>query len=403
MAVHINCTHCGALCQVDDSLLGNNVRCGRCSKVFVANAEEKASTGAPASSAGASAAVGKSIGSKLGSFFSGAKNMFQKQTAATEQAPVAKVEPESKATATESDEDIGIDFDEEGLDLMQKDAGEEQAHAPVLGDIPEPVHGLFRLDIGCCTSVGRVREKNEDSFLIQHQVWSNLDKRRDSALVIVADGMGGHEAGDRASKMTLQHVSSALGSILNNLGNPDGQTNASESFKSQLESAIKAANKAVFDVSQSEAGRKGMGSTAAVALIRDGQADIGHVGDCRVYHYRAGHLKQVTKDQTLVERMIDLGQLTREEAEEHETRNEVTQAVGIHANIEPGYYNLKLAPGDWLIVACDGLHAHVKSNMLAEALHAAPFSASLVAQYLVDMANHLGGSDNCTVVAVRCF
>ena len=101
--------------------------------------------------------------------------------------------------------------------------------------------------------------------------------------------------------------------------------------------------------------------------------------------------------------MVELGTLTAEEARTHPQRNEVTQAVGRHPELQPASHRLQLGAGDWLVVASDGLHAHVDEAALAAALVAAPPSAAALAKHLVDLANQAGGSDNCTVVAARCW
>ena len=146
-----------------------------------------------------------------------------------------------------------------------------------------------------------------------------------------------------------------------------------------------------------------MGATAAVVVVWNGRVVIGHIGDCRVYHYHALQLKQVTRDQTLVSRMVELGQLKPEEAIRHPASNEVLQAVGTRTMIEPARYKLKLIPGDWLLVACDGLHGQVDDRTIQATLSKAPLSAPLLAGRLVDLADQSGGADKCTVVAVRCY
>jgi protein phosphatase len=171
----------------------------------------------------------------------------------------------------------------------------------------------------------------------------------------------------------------------------------------RIDQALKAANKAVHNKGLADPGCKGMGATAAAVFVVDGQAFIGHVGDCRVYHCRAGTLTQVTRDQTLVARMVELDKLSEKEALTHPNRNEVSQAVGRHPDLQPAAYQLKLSPGDWLLVACDGLHAHLDANQVTQALREAPASAAAAAHYLVDLTNEAGGSDNTTVVAVRCY
>ncbi len=130
---------------------------------------------------------------------------------------------------------------------------------------------------------------------------------------------------------------------------------------------------------------------------------IGHVGDCRVYHYHSGELKQITTDQTLVGRMVELGQLTPEEARKHPARNQVSQAIGVRTVLDPAHYKLKLVPGDWLLVACDGLHSQVDDKIIQATIKKAPPSAYLLTSRLVEMANQSGGNDNCTVVSVRCY
>src|SRR5262249_13648996 len=145
-----------------------------------------------------------------------------------------------------------------------------------------------------------------------------------------------------------------------------------------LDYAIREANRTVFRKAKSSAPYKGMGATVAVLLVWDGQALIGHVGDCRVHHHHSGRLTQVTKDQTLVARMIELGKLTPEEAKNHPARNDVIQAVGKHREVTPAAYQVKLEPGDWLVVASDGLQAHVDAAALqAQVSQSAPSAAHL--------------------------
>jgi protein phosphatase len=268
---------------------------------------------------------------------------------------------------------------------------------------PAPVAAAtYRLDIASATSPGRVRKRNEDSFLVQQWSWCNLDSRHDMAAIVVADGLGGHEAGDQASGMAIRQIGAGLAPLFQGaLAGPI--TDLGPALLAEtIERSIKETNRAVHRRGQTEAGCRGMGATAAVVLIWDGQAQIGHVGDCRVYHQRADRLTQVTRDQTLVERMVELGQLMPKEALTHPARSEVLQAIGNYADIAPAAYQLQLIAGDWLLVACDGLHTHVNAAQLQETIRKAP-AASVMAQQLVDLANQGGGTDNCTVVAVRCY
>ena len=168
-----------------------------------------------------------------------------------------------------------------------------------------------------------------------------------------------------------------------------------------VEGALLEAHQAVRERARQDARLQDMGATAAAVLVWDRRAVIGHVGDCRVYHRHEDQFRQVTRDQTLVTRMVDLGKLSPQEAAHHPGRNEVTQALGKRARLEPGRAEVTLAHGDWLIVCCDGLYAHVNDAALAKAVNEALLPADL-ADDLVKMADEGGGSDNCTVIAAFC-
>lgn len=410
--MRVQCPHCKAVCQVDPLILGGQLKCGKCTRLFTAirqplppgagSVPSSATTTAPEVECSAEASSAKTPSTsparaRLSSLWSGVQNIYQK--IATPRTPAGAI-PSATDSSAADDGDMGLDLDSPDSGI---ETPETQPDEPTLGADPPALHGEFRLDVAGCSSVGRVRTRNEDSFLTMQYTWSSLDRRHDVALVIVADGMGGYDAGDRASRLTILQSAASLGPVLANFLKLDASANRPSSFRAPVQAALKSANAAVYQQAQTEPGCKGMGATVAAVLVWDGRVDIGHIGDCRVYHFRHGTLTQVTRDQTLVERMIELGQLTRAEAESHPARNEVTAAVGRHPDIDPAYCECTLLPGDWLVVSCDGLHAHVNQPALIEALHAAPSSAALLANYLVALANHQGGSDNCTVVAVRCY
>jgi protein phosphatase len=259
----------------------------------------------------------------------------------------------------------------------------------------------LRLDIGSATSAGRVRKHNEDSYLVQHLAWGTSDDRHDSALLVVADGMGGHAGGARASGMVVRGLGSALACLLGG-GLTGPLPDAPGVLLGALQSALQEVNRAVYRQAQTEPGCKGMGATTAAVLLWDNQALVSHVGDCRVYHQRAGRLTQVTRDQTLVARMVDLGKLTPREALQHPARNEVAQAVGKQPDLSPSRHQIPLLAGDWLLIASDGLQAHLDHVTLQQEITKAPPSASQFTQQLVELAERRGGSDNCTILGVRC-
>jgi protein phosphatase len=260
-----------------------------------------------------------------------------------------------------------------------------------------------RLDIGSASSRGRVRERNEDSLFVQQLTWIAQDQSHEIALIVVADGMGGHPAGDQASRLVIRTMGSVLAPLLTGALNGQFKDAAAPTLAETIDYAIQEANRAVYRKGKADPACKGMGATAAVVLAWDGQALIGHVGDCRVYHQSGNRLTQVTRDQTLVARMVELGQLTPEEAATHPARNEVTQAIGARAEVEPSQHRLQLTRGDWLIIACDGLYTHVDDRALQDAVSRSAHSATRLASYLIDLANRGGGTDNCTVVTAYCY
>ncbi len=281
------------------------------------------------------------------------------------------------------------------------------AHRVLQGELPstEPIPataGALRMGIAGLTSTGKQRSSNEDTFLIQQLTWFETQNYQ-LALIIVADGVGGHSAGDVAARLVIRTVGNALAPVLCGALSGKFDNVTRRGLAASIEGALKNANQAVRSQAGSNPRFKGMGATAAVAIIWNGRVVIGHVGDCRVYHFSRGALKQVTNDQTLVGRMVELGQLTPEEARTHPARNQVSQAIGVRTALDPAHYKLKLVPGDWLLVACDGLHSQVSDDVIQATFKKAPPSAYLLTSRLVDLANQAGGNDNCTVVSVRCY
>ncbi len=268
---------------------------------------------------------------------------------------------------------------------------------------PSPAFSPFRLDIGSATNRGQVRPRNEDCFLVQHLTWSDLDICRETALVIVTDGLGGHQAGDQAARLVIRTVGGAINGLLASALGRQLRDTSLDNLNEQILQAIKQANQTVLQKAKTDPALKGMAATVAVVLVWNGRVIIGHVGDCRVYLFRQDRLEQVTKDQTIVARMLELGQLTPEEAQDHPARHEITQAVGMRSGLDPAPYNLWLKQGDCLIVASDGLNAHVDERMIATAIRKTGYSASILAHHLVELANKGGGEDNITVAAINCY
>jgi serine/threonine protein phosphatase PrpC len=273
---------------------------------------------------------------------------------------------------------------------------------PSTEPIPQTA-GALRLDIAGVTSIGRERSRNEDSFLVQHLTWSDLNENHQLALVIIADGMGGHAGGEQAARLVLRTIGTILAPLLTGALSTDKREVTRAGLANSIDLAIKEANRVVIRAATADRRLKGMGATGAVVVVWNGRGVIGHIGDCRVYHYHTLKLKQVTRDQTVVNRMVELGQLEPAEAAGHPASNQVLQAIGSRTTIEPARHKLKLVPGDWLLVACDGLHGQIDDHTIQSTVNKAPPAAALLAGRLVDLADESGGADNCTVVAVRCY
>jgi serine/threonine protein phosphatase PrpC len=314
-----------------------------------------------------------------------------------------------RAAEEEEQEFISLEWDGDNANVeeeMAKEILDELEEVSDEGPMAQPsapakpAGRAQRLVLGSATTRGRVRDRNEDSLLVQQYCWSNRDRRQDVALIVVADGMGGHQAGDRASGLVIRAFGGVLTPVVNSALNGEAPPTAAV-LAETLDRGLQEANRLVLQTAKDNPDCKGMGSTAVAVLIWNGHAFISLAGDCRVYHWRGGQLTQLTRDQTLVARMVELGQLTPEEALRHPRRNEVIQAVGKPGRLDPGRFEQPLQRGDWLVACCDGLYAHVDDPMLSAAIGKAG-TASELAQRLIDLANQGGGSDNCTVVAVHC-
>jgi serine/threonine protein phosphatase PrpC len=259
---------------------------------------------------------------------------------------------------------------------------------------PEPI----RLHVSRATSPGRVRDRNEDGLLVAQLAWAAGGADHEIALMAVLDGMGGHAAGDRAAAVAAHGLASALLPRLAGLVAGVEPLPDDAGFLEMLDLALWEANRAVHRVAAEDQALTGMGATAVAALVCDGTAAICHVGDCRAYLWRGGTVRVLTRDQTLAARMVELGTLTERQAKGHPAASQVTQALGRQYDIEPSRQTLALAADDMLVLACDGLHAH-----LDEAAVAAVLGRHTTASALVEAANAAGGSDNCTVVVGRAI
>ena len=238
------------------------------------------------------------------------------------------------------------------------------------------------LTVAARTDVGMIRSGNEDSFFAH--------ATRERGIFIVADGMGGHAAGEVASEMTVQIISREL----HDLRDADG------SAEERVSDSIRLANRAVYERTMQESDKQGMGTTASVLLVSGSRYLIGQVGDSRIYLLRDGALKQLTKDHSYVQEQVDAGLLTPEQARYHPYSNVITRCVGASDAVDPDTYSGDLKPGDTFLVASDGLTGMVDDRRLQQLLLSRA-SAGRVVDALIAEANYRGGLDNITAIVVQ--
>jgi PPM family protein phosphatase len=224
-----------------------------------------------------------------------------------------------------------------------------------------------RLRVGARTDVGRVREGNEDGFVASEPLFA------------VADGMGGHQGGEVASKVALETLQKAA----------DGTAD--------LAQVVQEANRAVFARASQDPALLGMGTTLTAVLVEDHRLHLAHVGDSRMYLARDGRLERITRDHTVVEGMVEQGRLTPEEAAIHPQRSILTRALGVEDDIQVDETDLDVRPGDRVLLCSDGLTGMVDEDEILRLLgeHQDPQAAT---DALVDAANRAGGQDNITAV-----
>jgi serine/threonine protein phosphatase PrpC len=272
-----------------------------------------------------------------------------------------------------------------------------------------------RLEIASWTTTGMVRSGNEDAFALFHASVAHENQLEETALVLLADGMGGYEAGEVAAALTIQALRNNLlkqkpmaafaGDAVVAAGHEE-QTKFPrpeldvDTCKALLAAALEDANRQVHAAAHADQGRQDMGCTAEAVYVDGRHVVVGHVGDSRTYHLHEGRLLQLTQDQTWVQRMVELGALTPQEAETHPRRSELQQAIGGRPNVEPALYDSPLKPGDWVVICSDGLSNHTPAEDLKELLQSAP-SAEWAARRLINHVNLAGATDNATVVVIR--
>ena len=239
------------------------------------------------------------------------------------------------------------------------------------------------------TDVGRVRAENEDSY---QALWGEESPPGVDALLIVADGMGGHAAGEVASRMAVDGV---VGIITGS----DGSASAKgQDYLDVLGRVLQAVNANVYQAGQ-DSDKRGMGTTCTVAVIRGAQLYISHVGDSRAYLLRAGVLHQITEDHSWVEEQVAQGSLSKEEARNHPNRNIITRAIGLEPQVKVDGYLVSLAAEDVVLLCSDGLTTMIEDSQIQSIL--VDNEPEDACRALISAANTAGGHDNITVAIAR--
>jgi protein phosphatase len=248
------------------------------------------------------------------------------------------------------------------------------------------------LEIASCTDPGMVRAHNEDSIA------SDGEK----GLVVLADGMGGYNAGEVASGMATTVIITELQQLLEKRTPYETDAASGQLIAHQLlHEQIAKANTSIYQAAQSQPQYAGMGTTLVVALFYDNRMTVAHIGDSRLYRMRGDELRQITKDHSLLQEQIDSGVLTPQQARQSQNKNLVTRALGIDPSVEPEIHDHEIQAGDIYLLCSDGLCDMVSDEDIGLALHTLSSNLKLCAQHLVQTANDNGGRDNISVILVR--
>jgi len=240
------------------------------------------------------------------------------------------------------------------------------------------------------TDVGRVRDHNEDAFLV--------DKRLN--LFVVADGMGGHAAGEVASQMASHTVREHLAERRDDLASFErGQDTDPEVISRILEEAVRRACRAIHDEGVRDESKRGMGTTLDVLLVIGDRGFIAHVGDARIYLVRQGTVHQLTQDHSLMNELLKRGRLTRDQIEKLDHKNAVTRAVGVYEDVDVDTLHLDVLAGDRFLLCSDGLHGYLEESELLSLV--GDTADEEITGRLIELANERGGKDNITAIFVR--
>lgn len=244
------------------------------------------------------------------------------------------------------------------------------------------------LEIFGLTDEGLVRDHNEDY----------ISCLAESGLAILADGMGGHNAGEVASELAVTSIKEALQEVLS----PEIKDSCNMNFKEVVHEAVVYANDEINSHAKEHPECQGMGTTIVMTLFHGDSVILASVGDSRIYRFRKGELKQVTTDHSLVQEMIDNGYMSEEEAENSSNRNLITRALGIADEVKVDVTQDSIEKGDIYLLCSDGLSDMINDELIFSSLVKSRQDLKKAAEELVKLAKEHGGHDNVSVILVAC-
>lgn len=242
------------------------------------------------------------------------------------------------------------------------------------------------------THVGRQRQHNEDAFLVE----------TNAHLFLVADGMGGHAAGEIASRIAVDSISEFILHTKEDDGTwPHAYDEHYKRATNRLMAAVRMANTRVLEAMRKDARLRGMGTTVVACLAEEGVVSVAHVGDSRAYMIREGKLTRITNDHSWVFEQVQAGMLTEAEAEKHPLRNVITRALGGALQVAPDASEIETQAGDVFLLCSDGLTGMVPEEEILRLVTTSNGDLEKACQELVDAANERGGLDNVTAILVK--
>ena len=248
------------------------------------------------------------------------------------------------------------------------------------------------LQIVSVTDPGRIRGHNEDC----------VESRPEMGVVVLADGMGGYNAGEVASGMATSLIAAGLANGWTRAALKKRDREQASAFSQQLlQAEVSKANSAIFEAAQKDPQCAGMGTTLVACLFYDNFLTVGHIGDSRLYRMRNDALEQVTRDHSLLQEQIDSGLITKEDARSSHNKNLVTRALGIDPEVETETQSYEVLEGDIYLLCSDGLNDMIEDEEIQMTLIALRSNLDLTAQQLVQAANDAGGRDNISVMLIK--